>query len=121
LTENGRGITRLKNLKLLPVIVVGLILLGLPLFGGEFLSYLVLTFFAYAVTVIGFNLLFGYAGLLSFGHALFMTVGAYTAAFLTGTFGLPYMELILAAAVIVSAILAALIGACGISKSISRC
>ena len=70
-----------------------------------------LTFFAYAITVIGFNLLFGYTGLLSFGHALFMAVGAYTAAFLTSTFALPYMELILVAAVIISAILAALIGA----------
>ncbi len=109
--ENGRGMTRLKNLKLPLVIVAGLILLGLPLFGGEFLSYLMLTFFAYAITVIGFNLLFGYAGLLSFGHALFMTVGAYTAAFLTSTFALPYMELILVAAVIISAFLAALIGA----------
>ncbi|HMK51390.1 MAG TPA: hypothetical protein VK551_02700 [Thermodesulfobacteriota bacterium] len=45
-----------------------------------------LTFFAYAITVIGLNLLFGYTGLLSFGHALFMAVGAYTAAFLTSKF-----------------------------------
>jgi branched-chain amino acid transport system permease protein len=109
--ENSRGITRPKNLKLALVIAIGLVLLGFPLFGGEFLSYLVLTFFAYAITVIGFNLLFGYTGLLSFGHALFMTVGAYTAAFLTSTFSLPYMELILVAAVVISAILAALIGA----------
>ncbi|HME42447.1 MAG TPA: branched-chain amino acid ABC transporter permease [Syntrophorhabdales bacterium] len=109
--ENALGITRLKNLGLPLVIIVGLLLLGLPLFAGQFLSYLMLTFFAYAITVIGFNLLFGYTGLLSFGHALFMTVGAYTAAFLTSSFSLPYMELILVVAVIVSTLLAALIGA----------
>jgi len=40
-----------------------------------------------------------------------MAVGAYTAAFLTSRFSLPYMELILVAAVIASALLAALIGA----------
>ncbi len=109
--KNRQEIARLKSLKLPLVIVIGLVLLCVPLFAGQFFSYLMLTFFAYAITVIGFNLLFGYAGLLSFGHALFMAVGAYTAAFLTSTFALPYMELILVAAVIVSAILAALIGA----------
>jgi branched-chain amino acid transport system permease protein len=109
--KNGQGVARLKNLKLPLVMVIGLMLLGLPMFAGQFLSYLMLTFFAYAITVIGFNLLFGYTGLLSFGHALFMAVGAYTAAFLTSRFSLPYMELILVAAVIASALLAALIGA----------
>jgi branched-chain amino acid transport system permease protein len=70
-----------------------------------------LTFFAYAITVIGLNLLFGYTGLLSFGHALFMAVGAYTAAFLTSKFSVLYMEIILVISVIVASILAALIGA----------
>ena len=70
-----------------------------------------LTFFAYAITVIGFNLLFGFTGLLSFGHALFMAAGAYTAAFLTSKFSVLSMEIILVVAVIVSSILAALIGA----------
>ena len=33
---------------------------------------LVLPAFAYAIALLGFNLLFGYTGLLSFGHALFV-------------------------------------------------
>jgi len=70
-----------------------------------------LTFFAYAIMVLGLNLLFGYAGLLSFGHAFFMALGAYTAAFLTGKFSILYMEIILMVAVIISALLAALVGA----------
>lgn len=86
-------------------------MLGLPLWTSQFISYLMLTFFAYAISVIGFNLLFGYTGLLSFGHALFMAVGAYTAAFLTSKFSFHYMEVILVVAVIVASLLAALIGA----------
>jgi branched-chain amino acid transport system permease protein len=104
-------ISSLKNMRRHVPIIIGLFLLGLPLFASQFVNYLMLTFFAYAITVIGFNLLFGYTGLLSFGHALFMTVGAYTAAFLTGKFSVLYMEVILVVAVIISSILAALIGA----------
>ncbi len=104
-------ISSLKNVRILVPIIIGLFLLGLPLLASQFVNYLMLTFFAYAITVIGFNLLFGYTGLLSFGHALFMTVGAYTAAFLTGKFSVLYMEVILVVAVIISSILAALIGA----------
>ena len=109
--KTGQEISSLKNMRRLVPIIIGLFLLGLPLFASQFVNYLMLTFFAYAITVIGFNLLFGYTGLLSFGHALFMTVGAYTAAFLTGKFSVLYMEVILVVAVIISSILAALIGA----------
>jgi branched-chain amino acid transport system permease protein len=104
-------VTSLKNFRVVLLIVVSLFLLGLPLFTGQFISYLMLTFFAYAITVVGFNLLFGYTGLLSFGHALFMAVGAYTAAFLTSKFSVLYMEVILIVSVIVASILAGLIGA----------
>jgi len=106
-----KEITSLKNVKILVLVVIGLFLLVLPLFASQFVNYLMLTFFAYAITVVGFNLLFGYTGLLSFGHALFMAVGAYTAAFLTSKFTILYMEVILVVAVIISSILAALIGA----------
>src|SRR2546422_6609878 len=43
-------------------------------------------FMAYAVALLGLNLLFGYTGLVSFGHALFLGIGAYTGAFLTSVF-----------------------------------
>jgi len=44
----------------------------------------ILIFGLYAV---GFNLLFGYTGLLSFGHAAFLGVGAYTAGILIAQHG----------------------------------
>lgn len=93
------------------LILLPLLFLALPFFGSQYVIYLMLTFFTYAIMVLGLNLLFGYTGLLSFGHAFFMATGAYTAAFLTGKFSVLYMEVILIAAIIIAALLAALVGA----------
>jgi branched-chain amino acid transport system permease protein len=41
----------------------------------------------YGLYAVGFNLLFGYTGLLSFGHAAFLGVGAYTAGILIAQHG----------------------------------
>lgn len=95
----------------LVLVAVALAVLAIPHLGREYYATLMLSFFAYAVTLLGLNLLFGYTGLLSFGHALFIGVGAYTAAFLTGTFGVRHMELILLAAVMVALVIAAPVGA----------
>lgn len=43
------------------------------------------------IAVIGLNLLIGYCGQLSIGHAGFMAVGAYTTAILTSKLGLPFL------------------------------
>ncbi|MBA3505179.1 MAG: branched-chain amino acid ABC transporter permease [Betaproteobacteria bacterium] len=56
---------------------------------------LVLPAFAYGIALLGFNLLFGYTGLLSFGHALFVAIGAYGAAVLTSKLGVASFEIIL--------------------------
>src|SRR4029078_12484330 len=37
----------------------------------------------FAICLLGLDLVFGYTGLLSFGHAMFVAIGAYTAAYLT--------------------------------------
>ena len=67
---------------------------------------LMLPFMAYGVVLLGLNLLFGYTGLVSFGHALFIGLGAYTAAFLTGMFKIRSLEAILFTAALVAAIVA---------------
>jgi branched-chain amino acid transport system permease protein len=72
---------------------------------------LLLPFMAYAVVLLGLNLLFGYAGLVSFGHALFIGIGAYTGAFLTSKLGIRSMEIILLAAAALGALAAAPVGA----------
>ncbi len=43
------------------------------------------------IAVIGLNILVGYCGQLSIGHAGFIAVGAYTSAILTNRLGLPFL------------------------------
>ena len=56
---------------------------------------LVIPALAYAIALLGFNLLFGYTGLLSFGHALFVAIGAYGAAVGSSRMGIRSFELVL--------------------------
>ena len=72
-----------------------MVLLALPTFAQPYYVTLVLPAFAYAIALLGFNLLFGYTGLLSFGHALFVAVGAYATAVLSSKLGVKSFELIL--------------------------
>ena len=66
-----------------------------PMVAQPYYITLVLPAFAYAIALLGFNLLFGYTGLLSFGHAFFVAVGAYGAAVLSSKLGVKSFELIL--------------------------
>lgn len=86
-------------------------ILAVPLVAPPYQTLLMLPFMAYAVILLGLNLLFGYAGLLSFGHALFIGVGAYTGAFLTSLGGIRSLEVILLAAAGLGALIAAPVAA----------
>lgn len=51
----------------------------------------------YVIAVSGLDILFGYSGQISLGHAAFFAVGAYTTAILSTRFGLPvYLTIIIA-------------------------
>lgn len=95
----------------LALAAVGAAILVVPLLAPAYYVTLMLPFMAYGVVLLGFNLLFGYTGLVSFGHALFIGIGAYTGAVLTTKLGVRHMELILAAAAGAAAIVAAPVGA----------
>jgi len=82
-----------------------------PLVVSTYHALLMLPFMAYAVVLLGLNLLFGYTGLVSFGHALFIGLGAYTGAFLTTHAKIRSLELILIAAAALGALVAAPIAA----------
>lgn len=49
----------------------------------------------YGVLAMGYNLLFGYTGLLSFGHAAFFGAGAYVTGIAIGQFGVPWYGAVL--------------------------
>ncbi len=65
----------------------------------------------FGIAALGFNLLLGYTGLLSFGHSAFFGVGAYSAAMLVKYAGVTSMEVFVLAGVLFSALTAALFGA----------
>lgn len=71
---------------------------------------LLIPFFGYAIALLGFNLLFGYTGQLSFGHAMFLGVGAYGAALMAGVWGVKSFELVLLGVMAAAAVIALPIG-----------
>jgi branched-chain amino acid transport system permease protein len=85
-------------------------LVAAPFFASTYTLTLLGTFTAYAIALLGFNILMGYTGLLSFGHAMFVAIGAYTAAVFTSKLGIRYLELILVTAAAISAAASLLIG-----------
>lgn len=77
-----------------PVLVVLAVALlaALPLVtGGTYYTYLGLIVCIYSIVAIGLNILSGYAGQFSLGHAAFMAMGAYTTALLSKALaGIPF-------------------------------
>lgn len=59
-----------------------------PFVADPFLVTIATLVFMYAYLGMAWNLMFGYAGQLSIGHALFFGLGAYTAAVLSDRYGL---------------------------------
>lgn len=85
-----------KHVALFGVVTLLTVALALvPSFAQPYYVTLVIPAFAYAIALLGFNLLFGYTGLLSFGHALFVAIGAYGAAVLSSRLGIRSFEVVL--------------------------
>lgn len=74
---------------------------GVPL---GYVLYLVSLGLIYAVVALGLNLLFGYAGQFSLGHAGFFAIGAYTSAILTARAQVPFIVALPAAGFLTAAI-----------------
>jgi branched-chain amino acid transport system permease protein len=89
---------------------VAIVLLVFPWVAGEYPSILLAYGLIYAIAALGFNLLLGYTGLLSFGHSAYFGVGAYTVAFMVKYLRVSSMELHLFGAVLGTVIVTALFG-----------
>src|SRR5437667_11180590 len=76
--------------RLAPLALVGAIIILLPPFFPSAYYYRVAALvFIFALAAIGLNLLMGFAGQVSLGHAGFMGIGAYTVAIGPAHLGLP--------------------------------
>jgi branched-chain amino acid transport system permease protein len=95
----------LTNRKLWMGMILSLFLL-LPHFSGNYILYLASLAGVYSIVSIGLNLLFGFTGLISIGHAAFLGTGAYTTAILlTRMPAIPFPVIL-----ILSGLLAAVLG-----------
>jgi branched-chain amino acid transport system permease protein len=83
---------------------------AVPWLGRDYYATLMLPFFAYSVALLGLNLMFGVTGLLSFGHALFLAVGGYTAAYLGTALRVRSLEAMLLVAVLAAVAVAVPVG-----------
>jgi len=97
--------------RLLGLGVVLLVLIALPLVLPPFETLQVSYGLIFGIAALGFNLLLGYTGLLSFGHSAFFGTGAYAAALLVKYWGVRSMEVFIVTGVLGSLLVAALIGA----------
>jgi len=80
-----------------------------PLNGASYLNMMACFVLVYTIAASGFDVLYGYCGQISLGHAGFFAIGAYGAAILDKTYGVPQWIAILIAcfvAVVVAAIVA---------------
>lgn len=102
--------------KALGLAVVLLVAAMLPLNLSDELLKIAFVGLVYAIGAIGLNIVTGYAGQVSLGHAFFVAVGAYTAAVLSGDpdgrhlgYGIDFMPLWLLAAGAVAALCGAVV------------
>jgi len=103
-----------KNRPLLMVLAwlipVAIALLAAPYVVGPFHTLTLMYGLVFGIGVLGFNLLLGYTGLLSFGHSAYFGAGAYTVAFMVKYFKIASMELFLAGSVLVSVVISLVFG-----------
>ena len=91
-------------------------LIATPLFGDVFYTRLATRILIFGLIAIGLNLIVGYTGLVSFGHAAFVGLGAYTVAILR-FHGIESGLVALPAAIGVAALGALVIGAVALRTS----
>ena len=89
-------------------ILVGLALL--PAVADLYQTVLITYGLIMAIAALGFNLLLGYTGLLSFGHSAYFGTGAYTVAFIVRDLGAQSMELCIIGGLVGTVLVSALFG-----------
>src|SRR6195256_6925252 len=72
--------------------VVVILLILAPAYFGTYQIQLLIYGLIAAIAALGFNLLLGYTGLLSFGHSAYFGIGAYSVAFVVEHLGPHSME-----------------------------
>ena len=85
------------------IVMLFLAFVIVPLFASEYLMMnIIVPFYCFALSAFGLNVLAGYAGQVSIGHAAFMAVGAYSSFIMYGRYGVPLIPSIIGGGVVAS-------------------
>ena len=87
-----------------------LVLLVVPLVASPYYTQMLTYGLVFAIAALGFNLLLGYSGLLSFGHSAYFGMAAYTVGFLVRDLGVVSMEAAILGGVLSTILLSAAFG-----------
>jgi len=104
--HTGPSISRLLAVTI-PIVVI---LAIMPSVIVPYQTVLITYGMVFAIAALGFNLLLGYTGLLSFGHSAYFGAGAYAVAFLMRDLNLHSMELLILGSVLGTLVVAAVFG-----------
>lgn len=99
----------LRTVSWVVAVVVMALLVALPWVAPYFYIFIATEVLILGLLAASFNLVFGYTGMLSFGHAAFFGIGSYAVAMLLQAFQWPLLACLLAA-VVVATLLALIIG-----------
>jgi len=91
-------------------LVLFLILAVLPFLVPEYLRSMLGKIYIFAIFAMSLNLVLGYTGLISLGHAAYLGVGGYTVGILMTRFGIESLWIVFPLAIVASALVAAFIG-----------
>ncbi len=97
-------------LRFAPYILVGVILVVLVPLLHIYIQSVVAEILIYAIFAMSLNLIYGYAGLFSLGHAAFFGVAAYTTGILIVRYGINSFWLTAPAGILMAALVAAIFG-----------
>ena len=83
-----------ENLKWIPILIIAIYLLPFLLkystYSYKYYLYILNMAGIYMILTVGLDLLSGFTGLMSLGHAAFLAIGAYTSAILVDQVGIPF-------------------------------
>ena len=84
-----------ENLTWIPILIIGIILLPFLLknltYSYKYYLFVLNMAGIYIILTVGLDLLSGYTGLISLGHAAFLAIGSYTSAILVDQVGVPFI------------------------------
>ena len=101
--------SNVNKMKLVKYLIYALLLFLVPFVcPNSYIMQIILNILVYVILAMGLNLLTGFTGILSLGHAAFFGIGAYTSALLSTNFGLPFWFTLIAA-IVITAVLSLLL------------